>query len=203
MSKSHGADPAPPSRRSVVKGAAWAVPAVVVAGAAPTVAASVPPVFPDLPQGSACKLPGNSISTSYGCWNKGYVLFVNFVNTFNTPVSVRVTGLDVSGVPDMKLIATTLTSACNTPTTCINIPANGQTQVAVFGNASTDSANNVTVTVKYTFFAGSGCASAGTAAQVAGPVNGGSSWTVNNNGQAGGSCTRPGNCVTPPVAPCP
>ncbi|MFM6848387.1 MAG: hypothetical protein ACKOVB_04695 [Terrabacter sp.] len=202
MSKNQGADPAPPSRRSVVKGAAWAVPAVVVAGAAPTVAASVPPVFPDLPSASACKLPGNSIASNYGCWNKGYVLFVNFVNTFNTPVSVRVTGLDVAGVPDMKLVATTLTSACSTPVTCINIPAKSQVQVAVFGNGSTDSANNVNVNVKYTFYAGSGCATTGTVAAVDGLVSGGSSWTVNSGGQAGGSCNRPGNCVTPPVAPC-
>ena len=202
MSNSHGADTAPPSRRTVVKGAAWAVPAVVVAGAAPTVAASVPPVFPDLPSATACKLPGNSIATRYGCWNKGYVLFVNFVNTFNTPVSVTVTGLDVSGVPDMTLIATTLTSTCSTPTTCINIPANGLVQVAVFGNGSTDSANNVTVNVEYTFYPGSGCAGTGTATAVDGPVTGGSSWTANANGSAGGSCNRPGNCVTPPLAPC-
>jgi hypothetical protein len=203
MSKNHGADPAPPSRRSVVKGAAWAVPAVVVAGAAPTVAASVPPVFPDLPSASACKLPGNSISDNYGCWNKGYVLFVDFVNTFNTPVSVKVTGLEVSGVPDMSLIATTLTSACSTPTTCINIGAKSQVQVAVFGNSSTDSANNVNVNVKYTFYAGSGCATTGTLAAVDGPVTGGSTWTVNDNGKPGGSCTLPSNCVTPPIAPCP
>ena len=35
MSHNQGVDSAPPSRRSVVKGAAWAVPAVVVAAAAP------------------------------------------------------------------------------------------------------------------------------------------------------------------------
>lgn len=203
MSKNHGADPAPPSRRSVVKGAAWAVPAVVVAGAAPTVAASVPPVFPDLPLANACKLPGENIPDSYGCWDKGYVLFVNFVNTFNTPVSVKVTGLSVSGVPDMKLIATTLTSACSTPTSCINIPANGKTQVAVFGNAATSSASNVTVTVAYTFYSGSGCSGTGTPASVPGPVDGGNSWTVNPQGDAGGSCKPlPGNCQVPPNAPC-
>ena len=42
MSNNQGVGSTPPSRRSVVKGAAWAVPAVVVAGAAPTVAASPP-----------------------------------------------------------------------------------------------------------------------------------------------------------------
>ncbi len=202
MSNSHGADAAPPSRRSVVKGAAWAVPAVVVAGAAPTVAASVPPVFPDIGQGVACKLPGENIPDSYGCWNKGYVLFVNFVNTLNTPVSVRVTGLAVSGVPDMQLIATTLTSACNSPTTCINIAANSQTQVAVYGNASTSSASNVTVTVDYNFYSASGCGGTATPAKVAGQVESGDPWTVNDQGKAGGACKRPAGCVTPPHAPC-
>lgn len=203
MSKSQGADPAPPSRRSVVKGAAWAVPAVVVAGAAPTVAASVPPVFPDLPQASACKLPGKNIPATYGCWDNGYVLFVDFINTFNTPVSVKVTALSVSGVPDMKLVATTLTSACTTPVSCIEIPAKGKTQVAVFGNASTSSASNVTVTVGYTFYNGSGCSGAATPASVPGPVNGGNSWTVSSRGENNGSCKPlPGNCQVPPKAPC-
>ena len=65
MSQKDGAVTAPPSRRSVVKGAAWAVPAIAVASAAPTVAASAG--FLTF-TGSACKLPGNSSSTF-----KGYV----------------------------------------------------------------------------------------------------------------------------------
>ena len=63
MSNNHGVESTSPSRRSVVKGAAWAVPAVVVAGAAPTVAASEG--FLTF-TGKACKLPGNSSSTFKG-----------------------------------------------------------------------------------------------------------------------------------------
>ena len=46
-----------PSRRTVVKGAAWTMPAVLVAAPAPVVAASVAPLTFS---GSACKLPGGS-----------------------------------------------------------------------------------------------------------------------------------------------
>ena len=72
MSNSHGVGSTPPSRRSVVKGAAWAVPAVVVAGAAPTVAASPPGLAFT---GGACKLPGNSSSLF-----KGYVFELTATN---------------------------------------------------------------------------------------------------------------------------
>ena len=63
MSHNHGVGSTPPSRRSVVKGAAWAVPAVVVAAAAPTVAASAGLLTFT---GKACKLPGNSQSHLQG-----------------------------------------------------------------------------------------------------------------------------------------
>ena len=65
MSNNQGVSTTSPSRRSVVMGAAWAVPAIAVASAAPTVAASAG--FLTF-TGSACKLPGNSSDTY-----KGYV----------------------------------------------------------------------------------------------------------------------------------
>lgn len=65
MSVSEGTRRAGVSRRSVVKGAAWAVPAVAVASAAPAMAASKGPISFT---GKACKLPGNS-----GDVYKGYV----------------------------------------------------------------------------------------------------------------------------------
>ena len=96
MSQKHGADTAPPSRRSVVKGAAWAVPAVVVAGAAPTVAASAG--FLTL-NGNACKLPGNSQSTF-----KGYV-FEAISNNVTGPLPrdaiVEITSITVAGSADL------------------------------------------------------------------------------------------------------
>ena len=61
------------SRRRVVAGAAWSVPAVMVASAAPAVAASPGPLeF----TGGACKLPGNATDTF-----KGYVFELTATNT--------------------------------------------------------------------------------------------------------------------------
>ena len=45
-------------RRAIVKGAAWATPAVMVAAAAPTAAAS-PVIVPTFSPGTFCKHPGN------------------------------------------------------------------------------------------------------------------------------------------------
>lgn len=198
----------PASRRSVVKGAAWAVPAVMVAAAAPTVAASEPPVFPNFATAIGCKLPGENIPDSYGCWAKGYVLFVNFENTFNYPVYIKVTDIAVTGVPDIQLVGAATTAACNTLTNCILVgpktgSTNGSTQVAVYGNGSTDSASNPTVTVDYEWYTTDTCGGAAITASVGNTVGGNNPWTVNPNGSRGGSCRGPASCVTPPtIAPC-
>jgi hypothetical protein len=96
MSHNHDVSVTPPSRRSVVKGAAWAVPAVVVAAAAPTVAASLG--FLTF-SGRACKLPGNSQSIF-----KGYV-FELFANNVAGPgprdAITEITSITVSGFPDL------------------------------------------------------------------------------------------------------
>jgi hypothetical protein len=84
MSKNQGFDATAPSRRSVVKGAAWAVPAIAVASAAPTVAASQGPLeF----TGGACKLPGNATDTF-----KGYVFELM---AYNAPGPLPTTGITV------------------------------------------------------------------------------------------------------------
>src|SRR5438128_12305556 len=83
------------SRRSVVKGAAWAMPAVVVAAPAPLVAASTGALSFT---GSACKLPGNS-SSSY----KGYVFELIATSAGSSANTVTVvTGVTVNGVPQQK-----------------------------------------------------------------------------------------------------
>ena len=58
MTGSEGARPSGSNRRTVVKGAAWAVPAVAVAAAAPAYAASCIPVITLGP--TSCKCPGQS-----------------------------------------------------------------------------------------------------------------------------------------------
>ncbi|MEW1954973.1 hypothetical protein [Terrabacter sp. NPDC080008] len=119
MSQIHGAGTAPPraaspSRRSVVKGAAWAVPAVVVAGAAPTVAASAGPLSFT---GGACKLPGGSTDTF-----KGYVFELTAVNTVGpnptTGITV-ITAVAVNGTPVTSFAASvrsgpTCSGSCTT-----------------------------------------------------------------------------------------
>lgn len=65
-------------RRAVVKGAAWATPAVMVAAAAPTAAASAP-IIPSFTPGTFCKHPGNP---------KYYHAVFCFKNTTLAPITV-------------------------------------------------------------------------------------------------------------------
>lgn len=83
------------SRRTLAKGAAWAVPAVAVAAAAPAYAASEGPIRLT---GKACKLPGNS-SPPY---KQGYLYEATIRNILgpNPDDAVfEITGLSVNGVP--------------------------------------------------------------------------------------------------------
>lgn len=146
MSHNHGADTAPPSRRSVVKGAAWAVPAVVVAGAAPTVAASAGPLSFT---GGACKLPGNANDIF-----KGYVFELLAVNTLGpnptTGVTVitdvRINGTPVTGFQVIRYSGASCTCATCTPagsTSCNTFcTPDGQSQrIFVYTNSQANSQN--------------------------------------------------------------
>jgi hypothetical protein len=70
-----------PARRSVVKGAAWAVPAVMVASAAPASAQS--PCLTAEFSGDSCKCPGTTRGFTY-------TLSVCFTNNCSTVITVRV-----------------------------------------------------------------------------------------------------------------
>lgn len=72
-------------RRAVVKGAAWATPAVMVAAAAPTAAASAP-IVPSFTPGTFCKHPGNP---------KYYHAVFCFRNTTLSPITVTLGTLSV------------------------------------------------------------------------------------------------------------
>jgi hypothetical protein len=94
------------SRRRVVAGAAWSVPAVMVASAAPAVAAS--PGFLSF-TGEACKLPGNATDTY-----KGYV-FELVANNISGPqpedaVTV-ITSVTINGVPETDYAVVVKTNA--------------------------------------------------------------------------------------------
>jgi hypothetical protein len=82
-----------PSRRTLVKGAAWTAPAVVVATtAAPAFAATRPPVAPP-PDSFGCKYPGDSDP-----WIKSYRVEVCFLNGTNDAVDVSILSLTWRGV---------------------------------------------------------------------------------------------------------
>ena len=107
-----------PSRRTVVKGAAWAMPAVVVAAPAPLVAASTGALYFT---GAACKLPGSS-TDSY----KGYVFELIASSSGNPTNTVTVvTGVTVNGIPEPKYALSVGSASC-TCSTCGSAPANHQ-----------------------------------------------------------------------------
>ncbi len=88
----------PPSRRSVVKGAAWAAPVIVAAQGAPALAASQAP--PLTFSGRACKLPGNSTSIF-----KGYVFELFASNVVGGAISgdaiTVIDSITASGIRDV------------------------------------------------------------------------------------------------------
>ena len=190
------------SRRTVAKGAAWSVPAVLIAKSTPALAAS-PPIVIDFGDSTACKLPGNSWGSAG--YNKGYVLWGQFVNTLDTTVSFRVTDIVVGGV-DQCLVGVTdpsLASPCPPQTIdCITLAPGQEKVYGVFSNASTDSSStDVAVTVEYWVNESScGAAGSGQTGVTSGSVVG-QSWTTP---QGGGSCKFPfpenQMCLTPPSA---
>lgn len=79
-----------PSRRTLVKGAAWSVPVVAVAGTAPAWAASPGPVDPSYQPGTFCK------HTSGGRFTDYHAVFC-FDNTSDQDITVTFTRFTVGG----------------------------------------------------------------------------------------------------------
>jgi len=91
------------SRRTVVAGTAWAVPAIVVAGPAPHAAAT--PIPPVTIGGTACKIPGNS-----GNVRNGVAFELTITNPYNTPLVVTITSVTKTGdVAPTQIIPTSFT----------------------------------------------------------------------------------------------
>lgn len=188
------------NRRTVMKGAAWTVPVIMVASAAPAMASS-PPVIIDFGTSGACKIPGNSNGDI--CYDKGYVLWANFVNDSATNYYVSVTGMSVGGIAQCIVGLSDPAAACaGAPTTrptnlsCVLVPANSSKVYGVFSNASTDSAST-TVTVSIAWWTTAGCVGAPTGSATLPTANlTGGSWTGNNpGGSPTGSCTFPAGTV--------
>ena len=117
------------SRRTVVKGTAWAVPAVVVAPAAPAMAAS--PCLTATFGGNSCKQPGNP--NGYG-----YRLEICLTNSCSSPVTVTITRIKgKAGSSTDQAVGTTVT-----------VPANGQTCLAPISYCNNNSGNFIDVYYK-------------------------------------------------------
>lgn len=184
-----------PSRRTVVKGAAWAVPVVAVAAEAPKTAGSLPPVHIDSSTASVCKLSGGSYSKDFG-WTDGYVLWATFVNETGGPVSVKVTDMKTNTGTGTLQGVWTATCVATGPFECFEVPAGGTT-VGIYANNNGKSASS-TVTVSYSWYKNSACTKPAYEYEqvLQGDVTG-SPW--------GGSCQYPSgmdkNCNPPDLTP--
>lgn len=115
MSDIQGVEPTPPSRRSLVKGAAWAVPAVVAAAAAPALAAS-PLCLTATFGGNSCKQPGNGN-------NYGYRLIICFSNRCNVSITITVTQVAANtGNAVVTPVNQTITIPANATNVCLPQP---------------------------------------------------------------------------------
>lgn len=121
------------SRRTVVAGTAWAVPAIVVAGPAPHAAAT--PIPPVTIGGTACKIPGNS-----GNVKNGVAFQLTITNPYNTPLVVNITSVTKAGdVAPAQIIPSSFT-----------IPANSTRTVVLEAGPYNNSAN-ASVSVGYSY----------------------------------------------------
>jgi hypothetical protein len=134
------------SRRRVVAGAAWAVPAVAVATAAPASAQSVPPVnISDF--GVGCKYPGQSDkSRPYG-----YVFYVEFTNDSTEDVTITIDSISLDGQPltvdEIQLEDGTVV------TQPFSLAAGDSIQLAIFATGATNSQNGQLV-IGYSWYVG-------------------------------------------------
>lgn len=105
------------SRRSVVVGTAWAVPAIVVAGPAPHAAAT--PLPPLVFTGLGCKDPGNSQPPLL----KSYVFQLSASNPFNTPLTITLIQFTINGInsPITSPASSTVVIPANQPATLVNV----------------------------------------------------------------------------------
>lgn len=182
------------TRRTVAKGVAWSAPVIAVTAAAPMASASGEPVVIDFENSTGCKIPGASANLL--CYDKGYVLFATINNTTAQTAAVQINSITVGGVVQCLVGITDINVNCGTKLAgnAFTIPAGGTRRIAVFSNASDDSAST-TVSVNFTYTLGG---SPVTTSQDSQADVGGSPWV----GRNGGSCDRPGTCagILPPTA---
>lgn len=121
------------SRRTVVTGTAWAVPAIIVAGPAPHAAAT--PIPPVMIGGTACKIPGNS-----GNVRNGIAFQLTITNPYNNPLVVTITSVTKTGdVAPAQIVPSSFT-----------IPAHS-TQTVVLEAGPFNNSANASITVTYSY----------------------------------------------------
>jgi hypothetical protein len=203
--------PASVGRRTILKGAAWSVPAVMVAQLPAFGATGTPPeVYINFGESTACKIPGDSWNNpNYPriCYKWGYVLWAAVVN-LNAGTTIYIEGAQdflIGGSPQCTVAITEPAATCMTARgdlpggngVDIAIPPNSTRIVGIFTNANQDSAStNLSVRLWYRFGDG--------VREISIPQTGsltGGSWS----GPAGqGSCRFPplsaGCAKTPPPA---
>ncbi|GGN08728.1 hypothetical protein GCM10009721_40720 [Terrabacter tumescens] len=134
------------SRRTVTRGAAWSVPAVVVASAAPAIAASGP--SPTNAVGTACKLPGNS---AQGCADvfaglpglnpdKAFAIPLLVTNnTYKAIVLKSSISISSSGLP--------FTVVGIVPAYCTSIAPGASVKIIVYANSDNSANQGVTLSM--------------------------------------------------------
>ncbi len=144
------------SRRTVARGAAWAVPVVAVGAAAPAMAASKE--FLTF-TGNACKLPGNSDSVY-----KGYVFELVANNPYPDNVALVVTSVKIGGVVEsvygVKTLGGCTDCGCSTPEHEVCIPGSAvDLKVLILTGANpTGHSSNTSMDITYAVHTcGNGC----------------------------------------------
>ena len=136
------------SRRTIAKGVAWAVPAVLAAGAAPAFATS-PVLFGEV--NTACKYPGKSISEA--C-KQDYRFETTWNNTSGAPLqvtfTVNVTQAHLQSVNGVLIGGTVYFPDAQGRVT-VTVPA-GETDIVIIANGdnSANIAGSYTITARYT-----------------------------------------------------
>jgi hypothetical protein len=144
-----------PSRRTVLKAAAWSVPVIAVAQASPAMAQVVEtpssPIIIDFLASRGCKIPGSSWGRL--CYDKGYVLWARFTNTSNVAITINeIVSMVVGGAVQCVAGMSIPSQSCSALVSPVVVPANTTGfVVGIFSNSADDSANDaITVTLKYT-----------------------------------------------------
>lgn len=149
-----------PTRRTLVKGAAWAVPAVTIAAAAPSAAASVLCTGSFCLTSDFCKLPGQSTGCEFGYRAPARIQPVNFERILVANVTAQGLSTAQNSALTLEIIPTsgqalTCSPACSCAVTVpagymkICVPASTAAlsydiQVCGFNNS-----RNTTITLDY------------------------------------------------------